>query len=91
MNWWIVKERVEMYDCCVGRFVEMCDKSVSVEVSICEIGSNIEEFVNDFIFFKINLNFKEVWFIGCGDCFVDVIVCFLKECVFWGMNIEVVG
>lgn len=88
MNWWIVKERVEMRDRCIGRFVETCDKSVGVDISVCEIGSNIEEFVKDLIFFKINFSFKEVRFIGCGDCFVDVIVCFSKECIFRSMNTE---
>ncbi|XP_023068976.1 KN motif and ankyrin repeat domain-containing protein 1 isoform X2 [Piliocolobus tephrosceles] len=91
MNWWIVKERVEMHDCCAGRSVEMCDKSVSVEVSICETGSNTEESVNDLTLLKTNLNLKEVRSIGCGDCSVDVTVCSPKECASRGVNTEAVG
>ncbi|XP_063569989.1 KN motif and ankyrin repeat domain-containing protein 1 isoform X8 [Pongo abelii] len=91
MNWWIVKERVEMHDQCVGRSVEMCDKSVSVEVSVCETGSNTEESVNDLTLLKTNLNLKEVRSIGCGDCSVDVTVCCPKECTSRGVNTEAVS
>ncbi|XP_050617692.1 KN motif and ankyrin repeat domain-containing protein 1 isoform X1 [Macaca thibetana thibetana] len=91
MNWWIVKERVEMHDRCAGRSVEMCDRSVSVEVSICETGSNTEESVNDLTLLKTNLNLKEVRSIGCGDCSVDVTVCSPKECASRGVNTETVG
>ncbi|XP_077822294.1 KN motif and ankyrin repeat domain-containing protein 1 isoform X2 [Macaca mulatta] len=91
MNWWIVKERVEMHDRCAGRSVEMCDKSVSMEVSICETGSNTEESVNDLTLLKTNLNLKEVRSIGCGDCSVDVTVCSPKECASRGVNTEAVG
>uniref|UniRef100_A0A2K5W4N4 KN motif and ankyrin repeat domains 1 n=1 Tax=Macaca fascicularis TaxID=9541 RepID=A0A2K5W4N4_MACFA len=91
MNWWIVKERVEMHDRCAGRSVEMCDKSVSVEFSICETGSNTEESVNDLTLLKTNLNLKEVRSIGCGDCSVDVTVCSPKECASRGVNTEAVG
>uniref|UniRef100_A0A2K6NVE8 KN motif and ankyrin repeat domains 1 n=1 Tax=Rhinopithecus roxellana TaxID=61622 RepID=A0A2K6NVE8_RHIRO len=91
MNWWIVKERVEMHDRFAGRSVEMCDKSVSVEVSICETGSNTEESVNDLTLLKTNLNLKEVRSIGCGDCSVDVTVCSPKECASRGVNSEAVG
>ncbi|XP_063552512.1 KN motif and ankyrin repeat domain-containing protein 1 isoform X9 [Gorilla gorilla gorilla] len=91
MNWWIVKERVEMHDRCAGRSVEMCDKSVSVEVSVCETGSNTEESVNDLTLLKTNLNLKEVRSIGCGDCSVDVTVCSPKECASRGVNTEAVS
>ncbi|XP_054948182.1 KN motif and ankyrin repeat domain-containing protein 1 isoform X4 [Pan paniscus] len=91
MNWWIVKERVAMHDRCAGRSVEMCDKSVSVEVSVCETGSNTEESVNDLTLLKTNLNLKEVRSIGCGDCSVDVTVCSPKECASRGMNTEAVS
>ncbi|XP_036117015.1 KN motif and ankyrin repeat domain-containing protein 1 isoform X2 [Molossus molossus] len=91
MNWWIVKERVEMCDQCTGRSVETCDKSVGVEISICETGSNTEESVNDLALLKTNLNLKEVRSIGCGDCSVDVIVCFPKECSSRSVSTEAVG
>ncbi|XP_058287511.1 KN motif and ankyrin repeat domain-containing protein 1 isoform X4 [Hylobates moloch] len=91
MNWWIVKERVETHDRCAGRSVEMCDRSVSVEVSVCETGSNTEESVNDLTLLKTNLNLKEVRSIGCGDCSVDVTVCSPKECASRGVNTAAVG
>ncbi|XP_077004445.1 KN motif and ankyrin repeat domain-containing protein 1 isoform X2 [Tamandua tetradactyla] len=91
MNWWIVKERVELHDQCTGRSVEMCDKSVGVEVSVCETGSNTEESVNDLTLLKTNLNLKEVRSIGCGDCSVDVTVCFPKECTSRSVNTEALG
>ncbi|XP_039317263.1 KN motif and ankyrin repeat domain-containing protein 1 isoform X7 [Saimiri boliviensis] len=91
MNWWIVKERVEMHDQCTGKSVEMCDKSVSVEVSVCETGSNTEESVSDLTLLKTNLNIKEVRSIGCGDCSVDVTVCSPKEYTSQGVNTEALG
>ncbi|XP_066897725.1 KN motif and ankyrin repeat domain-containing protein 1 isoform X12 [Kogia breviceps] len=91
MNWWIVKERVEMHDRCTGRSVEMCDKSVGVDISVCETGSNTEESVNDLTLLKTNLNLKEVRSIGCGDCSVDVIVCPPRECTSRSVNTEAVS
>ncbi|KAM5261449.1 KN motif and ankyrin repeat domain-containing protein 1 isoform 4-T21 [Hipposideros larvatus] len=91
MNWWIVKERVELRDQCTGRSVETCDKSMGVEISVCETGSNTEESVNDLTLLKTNLNLKEVRSIGCGDCSVDVIVCSPKECTSRSINTEAVG
>ncbi|XP_037599740.1 KN motif and ankyrin repeat domain-containing protein 1 isoform X4 [Cebus imitator] len=91
MNWWIVKERVETHDQCTGKSVEMCDKSMSVEVSVCETGSNTEESVNDLTLLKTNLNIKEVRSIGCGDCSVDVTVCSPKEYTSQGVNTEALG
>ncbi|XP_059780819.1 KN motif and ankyrin repeat domain-containing protein 1 isoform X3 [Balaenoptera ricei] len=91
MNWWIVKERVEMHDRCTGRSVGTCDKSVGVDVSVCETGSNTEESVNDLALLKTNLNLKEVRSIGCGDCSVDVIVCSPRECTSRSVNTEAVS
>ncbi|KAM5331669.1 KN motif and ankyrin repeat domain-containing protein 1 isoform 2-T5 [Glossophaga mutica] len=91
MNWWIVKERVEMRDQCTGRSVETCDKSVGVEISVCETGSNTEESVKDLTLLKTNLNLKEVRSIGCGDCSVDVIVCSAKECISRSVSTDTVG
>uniref|UniRef100_A0A8D0YNN8 KN motif and ankyrin repeat domains 1 n=1 Tax=Sus scrofa TaxID=9823 RepID=A0A8D0YNN8_PIG len=91
MNWWIVKERVETQDRCSGRSVEMCDKSVGVDISVCETGSNTEESVNDLALLKTNLNLKEVRSIGCGDCSVDVTVSSPKECASRSVNTEAVS
>ncbi|XP_060266915.1 KN motif and ankyrin repeat domain-containing protein 1 isoform X7 [Ovis aries] len=91
MNWWIVKERVEMHDRCIGRWVEMCDKSVGMDISVCETGSNTEESVSDLALLRTNLNLKEVRSIGCGDCSVDVTVCSPKECTSRSVNTEAVS
>ncbi|XP_059958238.1 KN motif and ankyrin repeat domain-containing protein 1 isoform X5 [Mesoplodon densirostris] len=91
MNWWIVKESVEMHDRCTGRSVETCDKSVGVDISVCETGSNTEESVNDLTLLKTNLNLKEVRSIGCGDCSVDVTVCSPRERTSRGVNTEAVS
>ncbi|XP_031245851.1 KN motif and ankyrin repeat domain-containing protein 1 isoform X2 [Mastomys coucha] len=91
MNWWVVKERVAMHDRCIGRSVETCDRSVGVEVSVCETGSNTEASGSDLTLLKTNLNLKDVRSIGCGDSSVDVIVCFPKECTSRSMNTEAVG
>ncbi|XP_050013841.1 KN motif and ankyrin repeat domain-containing protein 1 isoform X5 [Alexandromys fortis] len=91
MNWWVVKERVEMRDRCVGKSVETCDQSVGVEVSICETGSNTEASGSDLTLLTTNLNLKDVRSIGCGDCSVDVIVCSPKECASRSMNTEAVS
>ncbi|KAM9675596.1 KN motif and ankyrin repeat domain-containing protein 1 isoform 8-T12 [Dama dama] len=91
MNWWIVKERVEMHDRCIGRSVETCDKSVGMDISVCETGSNTEESVNDLALLRTNLNLKEVRSIGCGDCSVDVTICSPKECTSRSVNTEAVS
>ncbi|XP_040103582.1 KN motif and ankyrin repeat domain-containing protein 1 isoform X2 [Oryx dammah] len=91
MNWWIVKERVEMHDRCVGRSVETCDKSVGMDIGVCETGSNTEESVSDLALLRTNLNLKEVRSIGCGDCSVDVTVCSPKECTSRSVNTEAVS
>ncbi|EDM13048.1 rCG47218 [Rattus norvegicus] len=91
MNWWVVKERVGTHDRCVGRSVETCNRSVGVEVSVCETGSNTEASGSDLTLLKTNLNLKDVRSIGCGDCSVDVIVCLPKECTSRSMNTEAVG
>ncbi|XP_043746656.1 KN motif and ankyrin repeat domain-containing protein 1 isoform X4 [Cervus elaphus] len=91
MNWWIVKERVEMHDRCIGRSVETCDKSVGMDISVCETGSNTEESVNDLALLRTNLNLKEVRSIGCGDCSVFVTICSPKECTSRSVNTEAVS
>nr|XP_042118041.1 KN motif and ankyrin repeat domain-containing protein 1 isoform X3 [Peromyscus maniculatus bairdii] len=91
MNWWVVKERVETHDRCVGKSVETCDQSVGVEVSVCETGSNTEASGSDLTLLKTNLDLTDVRSIGCGDCSVDVIVCLPKECASRSMNTEAVG
>uniref|UniRef100_A0A8B9PSU4 KN motif and ankyrin repeat domains 1 n=1 Tax=Apteryx owenii TaxID=8824 RepID=A0A8B9PSU4_APTOW len=81
MNQWLVKERAEVRDQCTGRSVEVYDKKVGVETSVCETGVNTEESVDDLSLCKTEQEIREVRSIGCGDCSVDVIVCAPKECV----------
>ncbi|XP_004373523.1 KN motif and ankyrin repeat domain-containing protein 1 isoform X1 [Trichechus manatus latirostris] len=91
MSRWVVKERVDVHDRCAGRSVETCDKSVGVDVSVCETGSNTEESVNDLTLLKMNWSVKDVRSIGCGDCSVDVTVCSPKEYTSRSVNTEAVG
>ncbi|XP_068783815.1 KN motif and ankyrin repeat domain-containing protein 1 isoform X2 [Struthio camelus] len=81
MNRWLVKEKAEVRDQCTGRSVEVYDKKVGVETSVCETGVNTEESVGDLSLCKTEQKIREVRSIGCGDCSVDVIVCAPKECV----------
>lgn len=74
MNLWVVKERVETRDQAAGRALETSEKSVGVEISICETGSNTEESVSGLALCKNNLDLKDVRSIGCGDCSVQVTV-----------------
>ncbi|XP_042555286.1 KN motif and ankyrin repeat domain-containing protein 1 isoform X1 [Dipodomys spectabilis] len=91
MNWWIVKERVEMHDRCTGRSVETRDQSVGVEVSVCETGSNTETSGSDLTSLQTNLHLKDVRSIGCGDCSVHVTVCSPKEYTSRSVATEAVG
>ncbi|CAM4558416.1 KN motif and ankyrin repeat domain-containing protein 1 [Lepidochelys kempii] len=90
MNRWLVKERADMRDQCIGRSTEMCDKNVGTEMSVCETGINTEESVDNLSLCKTKAEIKEVRSIGCGDCSVNVTVCPLKECVSRSTNTEVV-
>lgn len=81
MSRWLVRERAEMRDQCTGRCVELLDKKVGVETSVCETGVNTEESVGDLSLCRTVREIRETRSIGCGDCSVDVIVCAPKECV----------
>ncbi|NXK46616.1 KANK1 protein, partial [Chauna torquata] len=81
MTDWLVRERAEMRDQCTGRCVELYDKKVGVEMSVCETGINTEESVDDLSLCRMAQEVRETRSIGCGDCSVDVIICAPKECV----------
>ncbi|NXG37392.1 KANK1 protein, partial [Dromaius novaehollandiae] len=81
MSQWLVKERAEVRDQCTGRSVEVYDKKVGVETSVCETGVNTEESVDGLSLCKTEQEVREVRSVGCGDCSVDVLVCAPKECV----------
>ncbi|KAJ8380516.1 hypothetical protein SKAU_G00012940 [Synaphobranchus kaupii] len=80
MDRWLVRERVEAQDKCVGSHVVMCNQSVGAEISVCELGINTEVTVDSQGLCKTGLEQpKDLRSIGCGDCSVDVTVCPLKE------------
>uniref|UniRef100_A0A8B9RIR9 KN motif and ankyrin repeat domains 1a n=1 Tax=Astyanax mexicanus TaxID=7994 RepID=A0A8B9RIR9_ASTMX len=80
MERWIVQERVEVQDQCVGKQVILCHQKVGVELSTCEMGVNTELTVENLGLCKTEPEqAKEYRSIGCGDCSVDVLVSPIKE------------
>ncbi|XP_067264482.1 KN motif and ankyrin repeat domain-containing protein 1a isoform X1 [Chanodichthys erythropterus] len=80
MELWVVQERVEVQDQCVGRQVVMCNQSVGLELSVCEMGINTELTAEGLGLCKRDAEqAKEFRSIGCGDCSVDVMVRPIKE------------
>ncbi|XP_076853717.1 KN motif and ankyrin repeat domain-containing protein 1a isoform X2 [Brachyhypopomus gauderio] len=80
MERWVVQERVEVQDQCVGRRVVMCHQNVGVEVSKSEMGVNTELTVESLRLCKTEPEQeKEFRCVGCGDCSVDVVVSPIKE------------
>ncbi|KAJ8395829.1 hypothetical protein AAFF_G00027120 [Aldrovandia affinis] len=79
---WVVQERVETHDQGTGRHVVMCNQSVGVSPSVCEVGINTEETADSFGLSQPGLEqSKECRSVGSGDCSVDVTVCPVKELV----------
>ncbi|XP_054466833.1 KN motif and ankyrin repeat domain-containing protein 1a [Anoplopoma fimbria] len=75
MDRWVVHERVEVKDQCVGRRVETCDRPAGMELNVCEVGVNTEESVHSLALCKPMTELsKESRSVGCGDCSVDVTV-----------------
>ncbi|KAM9168132.1 KN motif and ankyrin repeat domain-containing protein 1 isoform 3-T3 [Mergus octosetaceus] len=81
MTRWLVRERAEVRDQCTGRRVELYDKQVGVETSVCETGVNTEESVGNLSLCRTAQEVRETRSVGCGDCSVHVIVHAPKECV----------
>lgn len=80
MDRWVVQERVEVQDKCVGKDVIMCHQKVGIEISKCEVGVNTKLAVESLDLFKTESELtKEFTSIGCGDCTVDVLVSPMKE------------
>nr|XP_060618234.1 KN motif and ankyrin repeat domain-containing protein 1 [Anolis sagrei ordinatus]XP_060618235.1 KN motif and ankyrin repeat domain-containing protein 1 [Anolis sagrei ordinatus]XP_060618236.1 KN motif and ankyrin repeat domain-containing protein 1 [Anolis sagrei ordinatus] len=75
MNGWIVKEREDMCDQCIGSSVKTCNQCVGTEISICETGVNTEESVDRLSLCKTELKIKEVRSIGCGACLDETVSC----------------
>ncbi|XP_026786747.3 KN motif and ankyrin repeat domain-containing protein 1a isoform X1 [Pangasianodon hypophthalmus] len=92
MDRWVVQERVEVQDKCVGKEVIMCHQKVGVEVSKCEVGVNTKLALESLDLFKTESEpAKEFRSIGCGDCTVDVLVSPIKEMLSKGTATDTVG
>ncbi|XP_071435958.1 KN motif and ankyrin repeat domain-containing protein 1 isoform X4 [Pithys albifrons albifrons] len=81
MSRWLVRERADVQDQSTGRSVEVQDKAVDTETSICEIGINTEEPADVPSPCQRAQAVGAVRSVGCGDCLVDVVVCTPKEYV----------
>ncbi|XP_056447818.1 KN motif and ankyrin repeat domain-containing protein 1a isoform X2 [Gadus chalcogrammus] len=84
MERWLVRERVEVKDQCVGRRVDTHNQSEGVEVEVCEAGVNTEETMDTLVASQTST--KESRSVGCGDCSVDVNVSPVKTLVTQGTN-----
>ncbi|XP_051278977.1 KN motif and ankyrin repeat domain-containing protein 1a isoform X2 [Dicentrarchus labrax] len=92
MDRWVVRERVEVHDQCVGRWVETCHQQVGMELNVCEVGINTEESVDSLALCKPMTELsKESRSVGCGDCSVDVIVSPIKTLVSQGTDPDFVS
>uniref|UniRef100_UPI0037E95E2B KN motif and ankyrin repeat domain-containing protein 1a n=1 Tax=Semicossyphus pulcher TaxID=241346 RepID=UPI0037E95E2B len=92
MDRWVVHERVEVNDQCVGRRVETCDQQVGMELNVCEVGVNTEESVDSLALCKPMTELsKESRSVGCGDCSVDVVVSPIKKLVSQGTDTDFVS
>lgn len=92
MDQWVVHERVEVHDQCIGREVETCHRSVGTELSLCTVGINTEETMDGLALRRpITELIKETRSIGCGECSVDVIVSPIKKLISQGTNPDLVS
>ncbi|XP_052633553.1 KN motif and ankyrin repeat domain-containing protein 1 isoform X2 [Harpia harpyja] len=79
MSRWLVRERAEVRDQGTGRSVELHNKAVGAETSVCETGINTEEPAGVPSPRQTARSVGAVRSVGCGDCSVDVMVCTPKE------------
>ncbi|XP_063037211.1 KN motif and ankyrin repeat domain-containing protein 1 isoform X2 [Melospiza melodia melodia] len=79
MSRWLVRERADVQDQGTGRSMELHDKSVGTETSICETGVNTEEPSEVPSPCQMAQAVGAVRSVGCGDCSVNVVVCVPKE------------
>lgn len=87
MGRWVVHERVEVNDQCVGRQVETCHRQEGTQVNVCEVGVNTEESVDSLALRKAMTELsKESRTVGCGDCSVDVTVSPIRTLVSRGTD-----
>ncbi|XP_063277591.1 KN motif and ankyrin repeat domain-containing protein 1 isoform X2 [Prinia subflava] len=79
MSRWLVRERAEVQDQGTGRSMELHDKSVGTETSICETGVNTDAPSEAPSPCQVARAVGAVRSVGCGDCSVHVVVCEPKE------------
>lgn len=92
MDRWVLHERVDVTDQCVGRHVETCNQQVGMEMNVCEVGVNTDESVDSLALCKAMRELsKESRSIGCGDCSVDVIVSPIRTLVSQGTDTDFVS
>ncbi|XP_054895378.1 KN motif and ankyrin repeat domain-containing protein 1a isoform X2 [Poeciliopsis prolifica] len=92
MDQWVVHQRVEVSDRCVGRRVETRHQQVGIEPSICEAGVNTEESLDGPGLCRTAAEpIKQSRSVGCGDCSVDVNVTPVKTFVSRGTDPNVVS
>ncbi|XP_058492594.1 KN motif and ankyrin repeat domain-containing protein 1a isoform X1 [Solea solea] len=93
MDRWVVHERVDMTDRCVGSWVETCHQQVGTELNVYEVGVNTEESMNSLDLCKpmtVELS-KECRSVGCGDCSINVIISPIKKMVSQGTDTDSVS
>lgn len=89
MHMWIVQERVEVRDQCVGKDILMCHQKVGVVLDVCEVGINTELTSESLETFKTqSIQLKESRTVGCGDCTVDVLVSPVKKLLSKGISTD---
>lgn len=92
MDRWVVQERAEVRDQCVGKQLILCHQKVGVDVSMCEMGVNTELTVESLELCKTEPEqAKDLRSIGCGDCSVDVVVGPIKELLSQGTATDTVS
>ncbi|XP_036384049.1 KN motif and ankyrin repeat domain-containing protein 1-like [Megalops cyprinoides] len=85
MERWVVQERVETRDQCVGRHVVTHSQGVGTSLNVCEVGVNTEERADSLGLSRSQQEQGKEWCsVGCGDCSVDVTVSPVKELVSLG-------
>ncbi|XP_055729793.1 KN motif and ankyrin repeat domain-containing protein 1-like [Salvelinus fontinalis] len=79
MTWWVVRERVETRDQCVGRQVVMVTQGVGTGVRVCEAGVNTDLTMESLAAARGWGMECQLVSVGSGDCTVDDVMSAVKE------------
>lgn len=80
MTWWVVRERVETQDQCVGRQVVMVTQGVGTGVRVCEAGVNTDLTMESLAAARRwGMGECQLVSVGSGDCTVDDVMSAVKE------------